>query len=141
MRLEVQSRKARSPIKAIVGAVTIVLALSGAVVYKMRADNQAELQLQRADRLRFEQETAKREQEQRIRFERELSQKQAELATAKSADERARLEKEVEQARAREQARRARALKAPTSPSRPAVPPTIRKPRDFNDDPLDGLKL
>jgi hypothetical protein len=142
MRLEVQHRKVSSPVKAILIAVSVVVVIAGGVVYKLWSDQQTELATQRAERIRFEQESAKREAESQKRFEAMVAQKERAMATAKSEEERNRLRVEVEQEREKERARRARAPRAtPQTAPRPSAPPTIRRPRDVPDDPLGGLKL
>ena len=143
MRLEIQSRKHSSPMKAIALAVGVVVVLAGAVVFKLRADNNAELEAQRASALKAEQEFAKREQETQRKYQAMVDQKSRDLATAKSEEERNRIRKEMEDEREKERARRSRSSTRPAAaPSnRPSTPAGVRKPREITDDPLDGLKL
>jgi hypothetical protein len=143
MRLEIQSRKHSSPMKAIAVAVGVMVLLGGALFFKLNADSEAKLEAQRADQIRKEQEFAKREQESQKKFQAMVDQKTRELATAKSDEERNRIRKEMDDEREKERARRARTPTRPSSApaNRPASPPSIKKPRDINDDPLDGLKL
>ena len=142
MRLEIQSRKHSSPMKAIAIAVGVVLVLAGGVVFKLYSDANAEREVARAETIRREQEFAKREQDNQRKYQAMLDQKSRELVTAKSEDERNRIRKEMEDERAKESARRARTPRPVSAPAnRPSSPPSIKKPREINDDPLDGLKL
>ena len=143
MRLELQHRKISSPLKAILISVGVVTLIAGGVVWKLWSDQQAELATQRAERIRIEQESARREADFQKRYQAIVAQKEKEMATAKSEEERTRIREEMEAEREKERVRRARAPRttSPAGPTRPAAAPTIRKPREINDDPLDGLKL
>jgi colicin import membrane protein len=143
MRLEIQSRKASSPLKAIFAAVGVVVVLAGAVVIKLRSDQQAEREANAARLIQMEQEAARKEAENQRRFQALLDQKSRELAAAKSEDERARIRQEMDQASERERARRARTPRPVAAPAaRPAGGvPTINRKRDIADDPLQGLDL
>jgi uncharacterized protein HemX len=143
MRLEIQHRKATSPLKAIVAAVGVVVVLAGAVVFKLRSDQQAEREANAARLVQMEQEAARKEAENQRRFQALLDQKSRELAAAKSDDERARIRQEMDQEREKERARRARTPRPVASPpaSRPSSPPSINKKRDITDDPLQGLEI
>lgn len=142
MRLEIQSRKHASPMKAIGIAVGVVVVIAGAVVFKLRSDANEEVQARQAALVKAEQDFARREAESQRKYQALVDQKARELATAKSDEERNRIRREMEDERAKEQARRARTPRPVSSPpSRPSAPPTIKKPRDISEDPLDGLKL
>jgi hypothetical protein len=142
MRLEIQSRKHSSPMKGIAVAVGVMVVLAGGLLFKVRSDNNAELEASRAAALKQEQEFAKREQETQRKYQAMVDQKSRDLATAKSEEERNRIRKEMEDEREKERARRDRTRRQATTPSnRPSTPPAVKRPREITDDPLDGLKL
>jgi hypothetical protein len=143
MRLEVHARKVSSPVKGIAIAVGIVVVVFGGVIWKLRADASAQLEAQQAERIRVEQESAKREAEQLRKYQALFAERQKALAAAQSEEERQRIQKQIEDDRERERARREKknARPATNAPTPVKVPPTIRKPRDIDDDPLKGLKL
>jgi hypothetical protein len=146
MRLEIQSRAGRSPMKAIVG-VTLALALiGGVVVYKIQAANKAEIaEKEKAvalERERIEREHAAQiaEREKKIlAITRDMNEQ---LKNARSEADRERI---IAEARARKEAAgddRVRPhKKGGTGPEQAAKPVGVRVPgkRDINDNLLDGL--
>jgi hypothetical protein len=146
MRLEVQSRKGSSPIKAVVSVAAILVVIAGVLGYRMYSQHQAELAVANAERARLESD-AKAAQ---VEFERKMSaiQKdmQSKLNAVHTEEERARIRDEAaaraEVAR-QEVARRAHKTAAGKAEGTTPVPPTYKKveKKSFKDDPLDGLKL
>src|SRR4051812_37497612 len=91
MRLELQHKKARSPLPAVIGVGAVVVALAGGVIFKLRADAQAEKIVEQrktaeeVDRIRRESDEKAR------RLEALIAQKEIDLRTAKTEEERNRL--------------------------------------------------
>lgn len=144
MHLELQSRKHRSPWKTVAVAVGVVVVIFAGVFWKLAADNRAQVEAQRSERIKFEMEANRRELEQRRKYEALVEERRKALVTARSDEERQRIQRDIEEEREKERSRRARTTpRVSPSPaaSRPSAPPTIRKPRDIDDDPLKGLKL
>jgi colicin import membrane protein len=141
MRLEIQSKKGRSPLPAVIAVGVVVVAIAGGVIYKLNADAQAE-KLVEARRAADEVERIKREADDRAkRLEALIVQKEKDLQTAKTEEERVRLRNEIERAQERRRAvpRREAPRKEEVSPA--AAKPAIRPKRVVSDNPLDGLKL
>jgi hypothetical protein len=117
--------------KAIAVAVGVVLVLAGGVVFKLRSDANAELEVARAEQIRREQEYAKREQDNQRKYQAMLDQKSRELATAKSDEERNRIRKEMETEREKESARRARTPSRAPARTRRGTSGRGRRPAGF----------
>jgi hypothetical protein len=146
MRLEVQSRKGSSPVKAVVSVAAVLIVIAGALGYRMYSQHQAELAAGAAERTRIESE-AKAAQ---IEFERKMVAIQKEmndkLATAHSEEDRSRIRAEAA-ARA-EVAQQQVAIKKAHKGGKAGdkdspIAPTYKKvqKKDVSDNPLDGLKL
>ncbi len=147
MRLEIQSRAGRSPLKAVVGVALVLALVGGVVVFKIQAANKAEMaEKEKAvalERERTEREHAAQiaEREKRIlAITRDMDEK------LKSAKTEAEKEKIIAEARARKEAageeRGPRPRKKGGSGSDQAAKPVgVRVPgkRDINDNLLDGL--
>jgi uncharacterized protein HemX len=146
MRLEIQSRAGKSPMKAIIGVTVLLLGIGGVVLYKVQAANKAEIaeRERRAEQDRVANAAARAELEKRLAAithdmearlkaaktdaERQQIRLEAQLATRQAAEER--------QAKTPRKSRGggAAASDAP-KPSAPRVPGK----RDINDDILGGL--
>ncbi len=141
MRLEVHARKAGSPMGAILGVAVVLVLIGGGVIYKLYSDNQAALAAAQVEKIRVEQEQARRQAEANRVFEARIAAMQHQLDVAKTDEEKARLRADI----ARESARRV----APSRPAprqeaaSPAAPkaPKVQEKRKINDDPLEGIKL
>jgi hypothetical protein len=139
MRME----KARSPMPAILGVGAVVVILAGAIIYKLNSDAQAEkvaLQMKAAD----EAERIKKEADaERRRFEGLINQKEKALKEAKTVEEKAVIQAEIERERRRNEQQRARPQREEKrgGDTAPTTKPKIQEKRKVSDDPLDGLKL
>jgi colicin import membrane protein len=140
MRLEVQAKKAKSPLPAILVVGGILIIAAGIAVYKVNSQAEAEkiaLQRQAAE----EAERIKKESDDRTRrLEGQIAQKEKEMREAKTEEERVRLRAEKEALQNRRGSARPRAQAADPTPAAPKQP-RIREKRQINDDPLEGLKL
>jgi dTMP kinase len=149
MRLEMQSRSgAKSPLKAVI-AVTVVLALAGAViVYKIQAANRQEnaererkLDQERTQE-RLAAKAAQAELERKIlAITRDMDEK---LKAAKTDAERAQIRSDALLARREatsEERSGRRGKKGGTASDQPGKSPAVHVPgkRDINDNLLDGL--
>jgi len=142
MRLEVQAKKGKSPLPAILVVGGVLILAAGIALYRVNSQNEAEkiaLQRQAAE----ENERIKKEADDRARrLEGQIAQKEKEMREAKTEEDRVRLRAEKE---ALQQSRRAAARPRDKSSeaATPAAPkqPRIREKRQINDDPLEGLKL
>jgi len=140
MRLELQPKKARSPMPAILGVGAVVVALAGGVIFKLRYDAQTDIA--EARKSAEELERIKRESDEKARrLEALIAQKEKEFRAAHTEEERARLRNELERAQERRRAVPARReAKAPVE-APVQMGPVIRPKRAVSDNPLDGLKL
>jgi hypothetical protein len=145
MRLEVQSRAGKSPLKAIIGVTVALVAIAGGLGYKMYSDHQMEMKVAnaRAEELERQNKLAQAEYERKmVAIQKEMDDK---LRNAKSDDERARIRADAEAEK-----RAAAAIKTRQRPSRasaadkdkdsPAAPnyKKVQK-RDVSNNPLEGL--
>jgi hypothetical protein len=146
MRLEVQSRKGSSPIKAVVTVAAVLVVVAGVLGYRMYSQHQTELAIANAERARVEAD-AKAAQ---VEFEKKMTaiQKdmQAKLNAVHTEEERARIRDEAAgraEAARQEIARHARLNKTTAKEGATPASPTYKKveKKSFKDDPLDGLKL
>lgn len=144
MRLEVQARSGKSPIKAIATVTVVLVAIAGALGYKMYSNHQAEIQViqQRNDELERQSKLAQAEYERKMSaIQKEMEQK---LAAAKNEDERSRIRAEAAQAE-----RVAEAVKRHHATGRPGAAPGQESPaapvrarigkKEVSDNPLEGL--
>lgn len=145
MRLEIQSRVGKSPLKAI-AAVALVLALvGGVIVYKIQAANRQEIAeaQKKAEQDRTAARAAQAELEKRITaITKDMDDR---LKAAKTDAERAQIRAEALQRRnevAEERQAKVRSKTRGGSASTPEAPKTgarIPGKRDINDNILDGL--
>jgi trichohyalin len=141
MRLEIQHHKGKSPLPAIIAVAAVVVALAGGVIYKLRADAQTEkIALQR--RAAEDQDRIRRDADERARrLEARIAQKEQDLRTAKTEEERTHLRNEIAQERRRAAPARPREPARTQDTPTPAAKPGVRPKREISDNPLEGLKL
>jgi dTMP kinase len=149
MRLEIQSRAGKSPMKLVLGVTLAAALVGGVIVYKIQADNRTEM----ADKaLKAQQEHDRAMAAERAAFQAELQKKIAaitrdmdeKLKSARSEAERSQI---IAEARARKEAAaedRGRGRKrggiggGSDQPAKPGVRGVPGK-RAINDNLLDGL--
>jgi hypothetical protein len=151
MRLEIQSRaQSRSPLKAVIGAVVVVLLVGGIFLYRLNAQHKAEQAAALRERQLVEEKASAREAEFRAQLDaikREMDEK---MKAAKSEAERVKIRADAE-AKAREADAEHRGAGAGgkvrrrpgdgTTPMPATKAPKYKDPgkRDINDDILNGL--
>ncbi|MEO5768732.1 MAG: hypothetical protein ABIS92_10310 [Polyangia bacterium] len=149
MRLEIQSRAGKSPMKLVLGVTLAAALVGGVIVYKIQAANRAEMA---EKELKAQQEHDKAMAAERASFQAELQKKIAaithdmdeKLKSARSEAERSQI---IAEARARKEAaaedrgRGRRRNGIAGGSDQPAKAPGVRVPgkRDINDNLLDGL--
>lgn len=149
MRLEIQSRaQSRSPLKAVIGAVVVVLLVGGIFLYRLNAQHKAEQAAALRERQLVEEKASAREAQFRAQLDaikREMDEK---MKAAKSEAERIKIRADAEaKARDADAALRAaggksrRKLGDGTTPAPATKAPKYKDPgkRDINDDILNGL--
>lgn len=149
MRLEIQSRaQSRSPLKAVIGAVVLVLLVGGIFLYRLNAQHKAEQAESERQRQLVQEKASAREAEFRAQLDgikREMDQK---LMAAKSEAERIKIRADAEaKTREADAALRAAGGKSRKKPGEGTIgnpatkAPKYKDPgkRDINDDILNGL--
>jgi colicin import membrane protein len=146
MRLEVQAKARSSPVKAVVTAVVVLLAVGAGLGYKFYTQHQAELAAQQAalDAARADAKKAQAEYEGKmVAIQKEMNDK---LANAKDEGERERIRAEAAQARSQAQAAAAVHSRASHASSnrgdKEGTPASkIKAPgkHEISDNPLEGL--
>jgi colicin import membrane protein len=147
MRLEIQARAGKSPLKAIIGVTVLLLGIGGAVVYKIQAANQAE----REESARKFAQTQKEAAAARAELEKRLAaithDMEQRLKAAKTDAERNQIRLEAQLAKREAAAaeekigrstKRSRTGSASGDAPKPSGP-RIPGKRDINDDILGGL--
>lgn len=147
IRLEIQSRAGKSPVKAIVGVALVLALIGGVVVYKIQAANQAE----RAEEQKKVEQERLADRAARVELERRIlaitNDMDNRLKAAKTDAERAEiraeaLRRKTEAAEERQVKLRAKPRGGSGSASdQPTKPAGARVPgkRDINDNILEGL--
>jgi colicin import membrane protein len=144
MRLELQSRKSSSPVKAVVTVAAILVVVAGGLGYAMYSRHQAELAAVNLERERAaaDAKAAQLESDRKVAaIQKEMEGK---LNAAHTEEERTRIRAEAAERAdvARQEVKHAHKGKNPgDTPA--VVAPTYKKveKRTVKDDPLDGLKL
>ncbi|MFL5303819.1 MAG: hypothetical protein ACJ8F1_01345 [Polyangia bacterium] len=151
MRLEVQARAKNSPVKAVIGASLVIIAVAGGLGYKMYQQHQTEMAAQRAQMALIEQQKARIEAE---KAKAEAEYKTQLAAIQKEADEKmAHATSDIERARIRDEAmRQAMAVRSrrgsgggrnnagnsgESSPSQNKIKAPGK--HEISDNPLEGL--
>jgi dTMP kinase len=150
MRLEIQSRAGRSPMKAVAIGVVAVALVAGVLIYRINAQH-ARQQAQQEEQAKAEKEQARAEAKAETEALRaqiaaithdmdqklKLAKTQAEVDKIK-ADARARQDAAAESARSGKSHKKAGGASTDSATPKPAVPHIPGK-RDINDDILNGL--
>jgi hypothetical protein len=145
MRLEIQHRKGKSPMPIVLAVAGVMVVIGGIVLYKVNAKAEADriASEQKAQQALEERTKIQHEAEERLRhLEQVVAQKEKELATAKTEEERSRIRSEIAQEKKRATTTPSRREKQPNADVAPPPPrPGIRPKKTISDDPLEGLKL
>lgn len=146
MRLEIQARAGKSPMKAIIGVTVLLLGIGGVIVYKIQAANQAEREesARKFEQTQKEAAAARAELEKRMAaITRDMEER---LKAAKTDAERNQIRLEAQLAkkevaaeeRVGRSAKRSRTGSAAGDAPKSSAP-RIPGKRDINDDILGGL--
>ena len=147
MRLELQSRKSSSPVKAVVSVAAVLVVVAGALGWRMYSQHQAEMAVASAERSRLEADAKAAQLEfdkKMVAIQKEMN---AKLNAVHTEEERARIRAEAaDRAEAARQdvARRAtHKIGAKGAGDATTTPVPYRKieKKNIKDDPLEGLKL
>ena len=148
MRLEIQSRaQSRSPLKAVVGAVVLVLLVGGIFLYRLNAQHKAERAAALRERQLVEEKANAREAEFRAQLGAIKHEMDEKMKAAKSEAERIKIRADAE-AKAREAdaehraaGGKSRKMPGDGTPTPATEAPKYKDPgkRDINDDILNGL--
>ena len=151
MRLEAHAKAAAKgkgiPVGPIIGAVVLVLAIAGGIIYKIKSDHEKQMAVEQIEKEKAIEREKLRLAEQEKRFEQMEASFKKQIAEAKSEAERIAIQKQLDDARAHSRA--ATAARPASSRDRdkdkkegPTVAPDlIKKKKDVSLDPLEGLKL
>jgi hypothetical protein len=146
MRLELQSRKSSSPVKAVVTVAAILVVVAGGLGYAMYSRHQTEIAAINLEKERAaaDAKAAQLESDRKVAaIQKEMESK---LNAAHTEEERTRIRAEAAERAdvARQEVKHAAAHKGKgAGDTATVVAPTYRKveKRNVKDDPLDGLKL
>ena len=149
MRLEVHAQKAKSPVKAIVGAIAVVLAMAGGMALKLSSDAKAAKQaalIAEQDRVNAEREKARvaEEAKQRVaavqrQYDTLLKQMQDELSTARTKADRDAIQSKIDNLKKRG-GKHPGGAPGTTATGAPAANPGAGiRIREISDDPTAGL--
>jgi hypothetical protein len=148
MRLEIQSRaQSGSPLKAVAGAVVLVLLVGGIFLYRLNSQHKAEQAAALRERQLVEEKATAREAEFRAQLGAIKHEMDEKMKAAKSEAERAKIRADAEaKAREADAANRAAGGKSRKklgdgTPAPATKAPKYKDPgkRDINDDILNGL--
>jgi hypothetical protein len=144
MRLEVQSRKSSSPIKAVVSVAAVLVLIAGVLGYRMYSQHQAEVAVLNAERARAEAENKALLRESELKLAAIQKDMEQKLAAEKDEGQRARIRADAERAQleARQEVAK-RAHKVASTASDTPKPTTYKKveKKAVVDDPLAGIKF
>jgi hypothetical protein len=146
MRLEVQSRKGNSPLKAVVSVAAVLVVIAGVLGYRMYSQHQAELAVANAEKARLESDAKAAQLEFSTKMAAIQRETEAKLKAVHTEEERARIRDEMaaradvaRQEAARRQHKAGGKGAGDATPASPVYHKVEKK--NFKDDPLDGLKL
>ncbi len=148
MRLEVQARAKNSPVKAVVGASLIIIAIAGGLGYKMYQQHQAEMAAKSAQLALVEQQKAqlaaaaiKAEAEYKSQIDAIKKEMDDKLAHATSDAERARIREEATRAAVAARSKRNATSGKNSNSESSSSANKIRAPgkHEISDNPLEGL--
>jgi hypothetical protein len=144
MRLELQSRKTNSPVKAVITVAAVLVVVAGALGYRMYSQHQAEIAAANAETARAQTDARAAQME----FEKKIAaiQKDMEgkLTAVHTEEERARIRAEAaERAAVARQEAAQRTHKVASTQSDTPKPATYKKveKKAVKDDPLEGIKF
>jgi hypothetical protein len=148
MRLEVQHRAKNSPVKAVVGASLVIIAIAGGLTYKLYSQHQAEMAAQRAaldlaerQKAQLAAQAAKAEAEYRGQIASIKKEMDEKLAHATNDAERARIREEATRQAMVAKSKHGSSSGSKGSESSSPTPNKIKAPgkHEISDNPLEGL--
>jgi len=145
MRLEMQSRKTNSPIKAVVSVTAVLVLIAGGLGYRMYSQHQSEVAALNAAKARAEAENKALLLESELKLAAIQKDMERKLAAEKDEGQRARIRAEAERAKleaSQEVAKRTHKVASASDSSTPK-PTTYKKveKKAVVDDPLAGIKF
>lgn len=145
MRLEMQSRKTNSPVKAVVSVAAVLVLIAGGLGYRMYSQHQSEVAALNAANARAEAENKALLRESELKLSAIQKDMEQKLAAEKDEGQRARIRADAERAQLearQEVAKRAHKVASAQSdtPTKPTPYKRVEK-KAVVDDPLAGIKF